>query len=179
MMLLKRLRRDHANLNRLLDLLSRELDAFFAGDESDFDLKIEMLDYIEHYAEKTHHPMEDLIFEAAMARDEMVRPLFERLRKEHHELEGMARRYRNTLEGIVQGEVITREEVGTRGREFVALQRHHIKVEDEEVLPLLEGLFSEEEWEELAARVPDDNDPVFNRQDYNRFHSLIDYLQSH
>ncbi len=63
--LLERLHRDHINLARLLDLLERELNEFYAGRESDFDLKVEMLEYIECYAELIHHPTEDRIFEAA------------------------------------------------------------------------------------------------------------------
>ena len=61
--LLEKLRHDHENLARLLDLLSAQLDDLYAGDESNFDLKIEMLDYIEHYAEQYHHPAEEKINE--------------------------------------------------------------------------------------------------------------------
>ena len=153
MILLDKLKRDHINLQRILDLLSRELDRFFAGEESDFDLKIELLDYIEHYAEQVHHPTEDLIYQAVLPKLEAGESLLKRLSREHGELIGMACRFRDTLEGVVQGEVMTREEVETRGREFIALQRHHIDLEETEVFPLLEGALSQERRRDVVGNL--------------------------
>ena len=179
--LLEKLQRDHNNLAHLLDLLSGQLDALFAGHESDFDLKIEMLDYIEHYAEQNHHPTEDSICQAAFAKPELKdhQAMYERIRREHESLLGLARHFRETLEGVIQGEVLRREEVETRGREFIALQRQHIDVEEQELFPLLEKTLSEKEWKKLEEEIPHMDDPVFHHQDYNRFRSLIDYLAQH
>ncbi|MEN8178687.1 MAG: hemerythrin domain-containing protein [Pseudomonadota bacterium] len=178
MKILQKLKRDHVNLLRLLDLLSNELDLLSAGEESNFDLKIELLDYIEHYAEQVHHPTEDLIYVAVLPQIKDGEGLLLRLGREHGELIGMARRFRETLEGIVQGEVLTREEVDIRGREFLALQRQHINLEEEEIFPLLDAHLTPEKWQELESKVPKEEDPVFTWQNYNRFRSLIDYLQA-
>jgi hemerythrin-like domain-containing protein len=179
--LLEKLHRDHINLTRLLDLLSKELDALCAGHESDFDLKIEMLDYIEHYAEQIHHPTEDQINRVAFRKKSMKehRALHERISKEHGELIGFARNFRETLEGAMQGEVLLREEVETRGREFVALQRQHLNLEENELFPLIDKALNDKDWEKLEQEVSHGDDPVFFRQDYNRFRSLIDYLKAH
>ncbi len=179
--LLEKLHRDHVNLTHLLDLLSAQLDALFAGDESDFDLKIEMLDYIEHYAEQYHHPTEDMIIEVAFGKPEMEahKALHDRVGREHEALMGMARHFRETLEGVMQGEVLRRDEVETRGREFIALQRQHIDLEENEIFPLVDEVLSEKEVEKLEQKIPHMDDPVFHRQDYNRFRSLIDYLELH
>ncbi|MCU7852992.1 MAG: hemerythrin domain-containing protein [Candidatus Thiodiazotropha sp. (ex Monitilora ramsayi)] len=179
--LLEKLHKDHINLARLLDLLSAQLDALFAGHESDFDLKIELLDYIEHYAEQHHHPTEDKINAAAFRKTSMQEhaALYERVSREHEALLGMAHRFRETLEGIMQGEVLRREEVETRGREFIALQRQHIDLEEQELFPLIDQALSEKDWEKLESQIPHMDDPVFHRQDYNRFRSLIDYLELH
>jgi hemerythrin-like domain-containing protein len=177
--LLDKLKRDHVNLRRLLDLLSKELDDFFAGDETDFDLKIELLNYIEQYQEQVHHPSEMLIYDVAFPKLKDSESLHTRLQREHIELESMACRFRNTLEGVVQGEVISRDEVETRGREFIALLRQHANLEDQEVFPLVEDLLSEQEWEKIEEKAPKEEDPVFTRQDKVRFSSLIGYLKSH
>ena len=179
--LLDKLHRDHDNLAHLLDLLSAQLDALYAGQESDFDLKIEMLDYIEHYAEQYHHPAEEKIIELAGRKPVMRehQAMSERVSREHEGLIGMARRFRETLEGIMQGEVLRRDEVEVRGREFIALQRQHIALEDQELFPLLEANLNEREWAWLEKEIPHMDDPVFQRQDYNRFRSLIDYLEQH
>lgn len=180
-LLLEKLQQDHKNLSHLIDLLSAQLDALYAGHESDFDLKIEMLDYIEHYAELYHHPTEEKILDEAFSKPEMQEHLGlrERVSREHEALIGLGRRFRETLEGIMQGEVLRRDEVEARGREFVALQRQHIVFEDHELFPLLEEALNEEEWLGLDEKIPHMDDPVFQRQDYNRFRSLIDYLELH
>jgi hemerythrin-like domain-containing protein len=179
--LLEKLHRDHSNLSHLLDLLSAQLDALFAGHESDFDLKIEMLDYIEHYAEQYHHPTEDRIMEVAFKKAALQdhQAVHERVLREHDALLGLARRFRGTLEGVMQGAVLSREEVELRGREFIALQRQHIDLEDQELFPLMDQVLSEKEVAKLEQKIPHSDDPVFHRQDYNRFRSLIDYLEEH
>ena len=179
--LLDKLHRDHMNLSHLLDLLGAQLDALFAGHESDFDLKIEMLDYIEHYAEQYHHPTEDLINGLAFRKPEMEehQALLERVSREHQALIGMARKFRETLEGIMQGEVLRRDEVETRGREFIALQRQHIDLEEQEIFPLVDQVLTGKDVEKLEKKIPHMDDPVFHRQDFNRFRSLIDYLELH
>lgn len=179
--LLEKLHKDHINLARLLDLMSSELDALSAGHEANFDLKIEMLDYIEHYAEQSHHPTEDQINKIAFKKKAMLqhKALYERVCKEHGELIGLARNYRKTLEGAIQGEVLLREEVETRGREFVALQRQHIDLEENELFPLIEQALSDKDWQKLDKEITHADDPLFHRQDFNRFRSLIDYLKAH
>ncbi|MGD8910889.1 MAG: hemerythrin domain-containing protein [Chromatiales bacterium] len=179
--LLEKLHQDHMNLSHLLDLLSAQLDALFAGHESDFDLKIEMLDYIEHYAEQYHHATEDKIMEAVFKKPDLqdYQGVHERVLREHEALLGLARRFRETLEGVMQGTVLPRDEVELRGREFIALQRQHIDLEEQELFPLMDSVLSEKEVAKLEQKVPHMDDPVFQLQDYNRFRSLIDYLELH
>ncbi|MEJ2609438.1 MAG: hemerythrin domain-containing protein [Candidatus Thiodiazotropha sp.] len=179
--LLEKLHRDHLNLSRLLDLMDAELDALAAGHEHDFDLKIEMIDYIEHYAEQVHHPTEDEINRVAF-RKKSMKPhatLYERISREHRDLLGLASRFKNILEGAMQGEVLRRTKVETQGREFVALQRQHIDFEEQEIFPLIEKALTKKDWEKLEDEVSPEDDPVFQHQDYNRFRSLIDYLKAH
>jgi hemerythrin-like domain-containing protein len=180
-LLLEKLHRDHINLARLLDLLSTELDALAAGHEANFDLKIEMLDYIEHYAELVHHPTEDKINRVAFKKQSMKShaALYERICNEHSNLLGLANRFKATLEGVMQGAVQLRDEVEMQGREFVALQRQHIDLEEQELFPLVDEALSDKDWEKLEAEITHENDPVFQRHDYNRFRSLIDYLKAH
>ncbi len=174
--ILEKLHRDHVNLEWLLNLLTKQLDSFFAGNESDFDLKIELLEYLELYAELSHHPTEDVMFEAAMKKTDEHHAVLERLMDQHHRLTRATRNFRNSLEGVVQGGVMLRDELETRGREYIALQRLHLNTEEHEVFPFLDKLFSKKEWKQIEAAVPDVNDPVFGKRDPNRFRVLVRYL---
>ena len=175
--LLQRLSRDHVNLVRILDLLSLQLDHFCAGRESNFDLKCELLEYIETYADQGHHPLEDLIYDTAAQRHEERHELFERLHSQHQGLTQLTRRFRQSLQNILQGGVMTREELETEGREFVALQRQHLNLEEQEAFPLLEQILTEDDWKYIAANMPQHEDPVFDRPDQVLFHNLFEYLE--
>ncbi len=174
--ILDKLHREHTNLNWLLDLLSKQLDSFFAGNESDFDLKIELLEYLEDYAELSHHPTEDVLFEAAMKKTDEKRAVFERLRDQHQRLTRATHNFRKSLEGVVQGGVMLRDELETRGREYIALQRLHLDTEEQEVFPFLDKLFDKKEWQRIEANIPNVDDPVFGKRDPNRFRVLVRYL---
>lgn len=50
--LLEKLSRDHRNLEKILALLTTQLDNFFAGKESNFDLIIELMEYLEAFADQ-------------------------------------------------------------------------------------------------------------------------------
>ncbi|KRT54957.1 Hemerythrin-like domain [endosymbiont of Ridgeia piscesae] len=176
--LLERLLQDHRNLTRLLDLLEHKLDALSDGQDSNFDLEIELLDYIEHYADSVHHPTEDVIFRVARGKAGKLRSVLDRLSEQHGELVAFTHRFRETLEGVIQGEVVTREELVIRGREYVALQHQHIDLEERVAFPGLEACMNDEDWQRAAARALIPDDPLFGYRDYNRFRSLIDFLSA-
>lgn len=174
--LLEKLMRDHRNLERVLDVLSTQLDRFFAGEESDFDLKIELMEYIETFADQGHHPLEDLIYRTALDRVGEKRELLERLSQQHQSLVQLTRQFRRSLENILQDGMMTRAELETQGREYIALQRQHIDLEESEAFPLLEEALSEEDWAHIAQQMPSHDDPVFETPDQVRFHTLMEYL---
>jgi hemerythrin-like domain-containing protein len=176
-LLLERLNKDHANLSKVLDLLTTQLDHFFAGRESDFDLKIELLEYIETYADQGHHPLEELIFEVAMRRMGERSELLERLESQHKSLVMLTRKFRRSLEGVLQDGVMLREELEVQGREFIALQRQHIDLEDHDAFPLLDSVMTESDWQEVSENMPRHDDPVFEAPDKVRFQTVFDYLK--
>jgi len=142
--LLERLGRDHKNLERILELLTLQLDHFFAGRESDFDLKVELLEYLETYADLGHHPLENLIYDTGKKRVGDKLELLERLQSQHDSLTMLTRKFRQSLESVLQGGVMSREELETEGREFIALQRQHLDLEEHEVFPLLDRVLTED-----------------------------------
>lgn len=174
--LLKKLHRDHVNLGRVLNLLVSQLNEFYEGRESDFDLKIELLEYIESYAELLHQPTEDLIFDLARERVGKKRPLLEKTAQQHASLIGLTRKFRQSLEGIMQGAIQARDEIEIEGREFIALQRQHILTEESELFPVLDACIDDDEWDQIEQKMPKLDDPVFGKPDSNRFRTLVQYL---
>lgn len=174
--LLEKLKKDHRNLEQILKLLCAQLDAFSAGRESNFDLKIELLEYLEIYADQGHHPLEDLIYDAARERVGDKQELLERLSSQHQSLTQLTRKFRHSLESILQDGVMMREELEVEGREYVALQRQHLDLEEHEVFPLLDKVLTKADWKKIAAKIPRHDDPVFEKPDQVRFRYLVTYL---
>jgi len=175
--LLEELSRDHRNLEKILTMLSHQLDKFFTGEESDFDLKIELLEYLEAYADQGHHPLENLIFEVARKRIRGQDELFDRLEKQHKDLSYLTKHFRQSLEGVLHEAVMSRAELETQGREYIALQHLHITLEEREVFPMLEAQLTAEDWRYIREHKPRHDDPVFEAPDQVRFSTLVAYLE--
>jgi hemerythrin-like domain-containing protein len=174
--LLDRLNRDHRHLSRLLDLFDSLLDRFHEGNEPDFELMCEMLEYMETYADHVHHPSEEVIFDRLRARTNETHPVLDVLTKQHVLLGQMNKRFRQSLDGIVHEEVLRRDEVEVQGREYVKTLRGHLNLEEAEAFPLARERLAASDWDELLEEVPSIDDPVFGDADPARFRTLFQHL---
>ncbi len=177
--LLERLYRDHVNLNRVLDLLTLQLDHFFAGEESNFDLKIEMMEYLESYADQSHHPLEDRLFEHWLARAPDKAEVVSRLMGDHKDLHQLTHTFRQSLEAIMSGGVMSRQELETQGRAYIALQRQHLDREESEAFVDINETLTDVDWQEIEADMPATDDPLFSLPDITRFQLLFRYLSEY
>ncbi|MGD2081331.1 MAG: hemerythrin domain-containing protein [Chromatiales bacterium] len=174
--ILQHLHRDHLRLAQLLDLMEHQLDLFHAGDEPELDLLIDMLDYLENYADCVHHRAEDLIFDAFDAEHPGHRAVIEELEAQHTRLSEMTRTFRHALEGIVQGSVQRRDEVERLGREYLDLQRRHMEAEERDILPVLEESVTDELLDSLESQLPSPDDPLFDDRVKDHYRMLYRYL---
>jgi hemerythrin-like domain-containing protein len=176
--LLDRLNQDHRHLARLLDLFDGLLDRFHEGDEPDFELMCEMLEYMDCYADQVHHPAEELIFDRMRARSNEAYPVLDVLSKQHVLLGQMNKRFRQSLDGIVHEEVLRRDEVELQGRELLKIMREHLNLEEAEAFPLARERLETRDWEELLEEAPSTDDPVFGDPDPARFRTLFQHLMA-
>ena len=58
---------EHAYFAQLLRLLRREIDVIHAGEDPNYELMVDILSYLHEYADRVHHPREDVAF-ARLAR---------------------------------------------------------------------------------------------------------------
>jgi len=175
--LLNRLGEDHRRLTRLMVLLEGLLDRFHAGEEPDYELMAELMEYMTDYSDQVHHPSEDLIFERLLEKPEQGHDVLRRLMRQHEALTQLNRRFRESLEGIVHEEVLRREEVEQQGRELLSTLREHMRLEDNEAFPIAVDALSNEDWAEIEARAPNVQDPVFGHADPERFRALYTHLK--
>jgi len=64
-----RLRQEHANFRKLLDLLEEQLDLFHRGESPSYQLMTDILHYMINYPDHFHHSREDAIFACLAKRD--------------------------------------------------------------------------------------------------------------
>ena len=176
--LLDRLAEDHRRLKRVMDLLEASLDRFHQGEEPDYELLTEVLQYMSDYADQVHHPSEDLLYERALQQSGQGRDVLRRLMVQHQELAQLNRRFRASLEGIVNEEVIPRDEVEQQGRELLQALTDHMALEDDQAFPILKTLFDDAVWEELARQAPKAGDPVFGEDNPEQFRALYNRLRA-
>lgn len=174
--IMTRLAQDHARLTKLLNLFDDLLNRFHDGAEPDYDLMHEMLEYMDTYADRVHHPTEDLIFQRLLDQGAGQRDVFDVLMHQHAELIQISKRFRQSLDGIIHEEVLRRDDVEADGRELVSTMRAHLAMEDAEAFPIALQCLAEADWAAVEAAAPAVEDPVFAAPDPVRFRALYRYL---
>lgn len=174
--IMKNLRKDHAQIARLMSLLEKELDRFHEGNEPAFDLLIDLLDYLGNYADCVHHPCENWLFQLLQQRTDEGSAVVDELIGQHDTLAQLTKDFRQTLEAITQDAVIRRDEVEQKGRDYIKLQRSHLKREELEIFPLLELTLKDEDWAAVAAVAKPTEDPLSDGRVQERYQELYEYL---
>lgn len=174
--LLRRLKNDHRNVSRLMDVLEKQLDDFHEGNEHDIDLMCELVEYVASYEDQVHHPTEDIVFARLKELTDEKRVAIETLEEQHQILGEMTHKFAQSLDAIMHGDVILRHDVESAGRAMIKTLRYHLDLEEGEVFPLADSKLSEADWEAAAAEAPKVNDPVFGDPDPARFRSIYMHL---
>lgn len=126
-----------------------------------FDVMRAMLFYIDEFPERRHHPKESNLLFPRLARVEpQLMPVIRRLEADHMMGEERVRELQHLL---LAWELLgdTRKAAFTeRAREYVRFYLEHMKVEENEVLPVAERVLDADDWAELDAAFTADLDPL-------------------
>ena len=170
---LQQLARDHANMAALLDLLDSELEKVRQGEVADFELMRDIMVYMTRYPDHAHHPVEDLMFRRWIERDENAHALAGTLGREHRGLAEKGEALASVLARVVDGAMISREEIETRTRDYSEFLRYHMKIEDERAFPGSGRALRAEDWEDIANALAEHEDPVFGPVVRDEFRDLF------
>lgn len=174
--IMRQLKTDHANVARMLDLLDQQLAAVQSGTSADFELMHDIMEYMTHYPDRVHHPMEDLVFQRLQRHDEAAGAILERLAKEHRALAEKGSAFLDVLSHVVDGAMVKREELAAQGRDYVEFLRGHMAFEDEEAFPIAEGKLEHEDWQSVATTIAERTDPVFGPVVAEQFRELFERI---
>jgi len=152
-LLLERLSRDHARIAsvvRQLALLADDLDA-----APDWAGIAECLAFLDYYADKVHHPLEDRVFDHLVNKGltPTERHLVFKNLGQHEEITTMTETLARTAQDAVEGVVIDVPEFQEALAAYISLQRRHMRFEEHQLFPLLDQGLENSDWNALTEIV--------------------------
>jgi len=137
-----------------------------------------MIDYIESFMDRYHHPKEDeYLFRVLRKRDPSLESVLNNLREDHYQ-------GRRRLEGVKQALAEYEEKdpgslswLRQTVAEYITFEREHIGTEEREVLPRARESLTHEDWEEINAAFGENEDPLFSDNRQRRFELLFNTIE--
>ena len=172
------IKQEHLNYLALLQCLDHmAAEASESLREPDIGLFHDIVDYIDSFLHRYHHPKEDdHLFRALLERHPGCRPLIRRLQDEHAKGDDLLRALKEALSACESGDEpdwIRFADAAGRYREH---QERHMRREETEALPLAEEHLRDEDWREIDAAFCAHDDPLFGddpSESYRRLYAKI------
>ncbi len=175
--IMEQLKSDHGNISHLLATLDEQMVVIHDEGNADFELMHDIMVYMTHYPDHTHHPMEDLVFQKLASRDSSAEDIVTQLKREHTALAEKGERFTEMLRHVVDGAMVERNVLENTAREYISFLRSHMEVEDSDAFPRAEQALSDKDWEDVASNIAARTDPVFGPVVADEFRSLYEYIQ--
>jgi hemerythrin-like domain-containing protein len=175
--IMEQLKADHGNISHLLAKLDEQMVVVHDEGNADFELMHDIMMYMTHYPDHTHHPMEDLVFQKLTSRDSSADGVVTQLKREHTALAEKGERFTEMLRHVVDGAMVERKDLENTGRDYISFLRSHMEVEDSDAFPRAEQALSDKDWEDIASNIEARTDPVFGPVVADEFRSLYEYIQ--
>jgi hemerythrin-like domain-containing protein len=130
------------------------------GKDVDFRLLGAMLDYIEAFPEKQHHPKEDdYVFRILRRRDPAAAATLDELEAQHRRGREQIAHLRETLRAA-ERDPSAFPAFATAVHEYADFSWAHMRKEEDEVLPRAQKALTAEDWQEIDAAFRSNDDPL-------------------
>ncbi|CAB3810074.1 hypothetical protein LMG28688_07145 [Paraburkholderia caffeinitolerans] len=163
---------EHVNFARLLDLLEEQVAEFHQGERPDYALMSDILYYMRNFADRVHHPPEDVAYARLAERDPGVQLQVNRLLQEHCVIAIAGEELLNCLKEISEDVLAPRSHLEAATATYLVYYRHHLATEERLVMPRAAQVLTGEDWAAVAAAVPAGSDPLFGDDMLERFEVL-------
>ena len=163
---------EHRRFVRLLDFLDTQMAVFHAGEHPQYELMRDAVYYLHHFADRFHHPREDVAFARITNRDPAMELAINRLLQEHRVIGTTGETLLKLLDDILDDAIIRRAEVEAAAATYLVYYRHHLATEETEILPLAAQLLTPDDWAAVASAVPAGPDPLFGDDIAARYRDL-------
>ncbi len=155
------LRREHRYLTRLFSVLEEQMAVFNNGETPDYDLVFQVVEFLLDFPSRCHHPKEDVLYRILADSTANLPAGLTNLSLEHEELDKLTSRFSDMLASVLGEAGVARETVMKELESFTRYQRRHMQMEEAFFFPALESGLKPEDWDALAERITNPDDPVF------------------
>ena len=169
---IRMLRQEHANINRLLAVLDRQVAIFESGSRPDYDIVQGVLDYFMSYPDLYHHPKEDLVLAKLRQRDPAAAEALGNLDEEHRELADLTRQFAFGVHSVLTEAQVPRESFRRWAHDFIDFQRRHLHREETKFLPAAKAALTADDWADVEAQMTQRPDPLFGDEVGERYEAL-------
>jgi len=163
---------EHVNFARLLDLLEVQVAAFHRGERPNYELMSDIVYYLRSFADRVHHPREDVAFARLVEREPGLALLIKRLRQEHRVISAASDELFNRLNEATEDVMAPRAALEAAAATYVVYYRRHLAAEESEVMPRAAQLLTQEDWATVTATGVTPSDPLFGNEVEPRFREL-------
>lgn len=169
---LEALRNDHRNYYRLLALLKSDIDILQHSEDPDFIRLYDIMNYMTNYPDVTHHPIEEIIFAALAPKAPDFADQIRLQNSEHGEIAKLGMSLKEKLQLVTSGSIIPRDSIINAANDYFQLLTNHINVEENQLFPIVENMFSAEDWSSLDLQIHDVEDPLLGEAVQEQFTDL-------
>jgi hemerythrin-like domain-containing protein len=168
---------EHVRFIRLLDILGKQLAAFHAGEDPDYELMRDIVQYLQHFADRFHHPRENVAFSRLAERDPGMGMAVSRLLQEHRVIAKGGEELMRHLDEIEADVMVSRAAVEAAVATYLVYYRHHLGTEEAQIIPRAAALLTPEDWAAVAAAVPVGPDPLFGKNAEAGYETLRRHIE--
>ncbi|MEH6470570.1 MAG: hemerythrin domain-containing protein [Halopseudomonas sp.] len=174
--IMSELHQDHQHIGALLTILKNKLATLEVGSRPNFNLMLDVLDYLEDYADGHHHVREDLIFGFMRNHHQETDGLIDQVDREHRELGELTRALRASVEQVLLDGPFSIQDFTKRLRRYIDKQSQHLNLEEGRLLPLIEQLMTPADWQAFSLQAPQRQNPLLDASRHERYQQLYNAL---
>jgi len=172
-----KLRKEHVNFKKLLNLLDAQLDILGKSGDPDYQLMTDILYYMTQYSDVVHHPIEEAIFALLVVRDPRMKNKVAELTKQHYTIGKSGSIFYEKLHNIIgKTEIRQLIEIEISGRLYTDTLRAHMDMEEQSLFVLAEQLLNDDDWKKINSVTQTMPDPIFGEAIEARFHLVCEKL---
>lgn len=155
MPMLTQLRRDHANMARMLHVLQLKQKTLASGERPDFQLVREVVDYILDYMEGFTFPLEKVCAERLQEVDPESAEMTERLADDYRALKERLKRLSVDIDMILKDQAVPMDRFADDLKAYLEAHRAYLRDERELLFPLIREHFTEDDLARLGQSLPE------------------------